>query len=430
MVNVIAVFQNFSSTYYSYNNFGEFIIEELDWEKDSRIFPNRMRNLRGVTLPALFGGHEPSVIVSENFDGEIVIGGLVGHIFKALAKKHNARLNTSNIDLSLSPLSLYQFVLNGSLEIAAAGPVALMNPNEWFSYPYRIYDWGVMLPIESNIPISKVFVSVFYWDSFLITIMVLIILSMLLRAAELTKSQRPFTKRDIFFINLDGFRGILGQSFSVLPSCSKGTKIIYSLIFLLGIIIVTSYDAFLQSFMTQPPREKMIKSFEMLQSSGIKIYCKRTDIEGFLEDNFKTFIEVRDSLNTKYAYTLNEDNWQLYKNQQNFFGQQLFRWSDELCLLNSIQSAIAINENSIYKKILNFLIMETQSAGLLDYWIGRAFYELVEVGRIKKLNYGFKGQLQLQPMKLEDLKWIWMSLGLAFFVDTLCFVGEIFLIET
>ncbi|XP_055850552.1 uncharacterized protein LOC129915113 [Episyrphus balteatus] len=203
-------------------------------------------------------------------------------------------------------------------------------------------------------------------------------------------------------------------------------------------MIVTSYDAFLQSFMTQPPREKIIKSFDMLESSGLKIYTFQNDIDVLLskhrplfaqkysnlfqaETNFKTFVNFRDNLNTKYAYTLNSDKWQIYKNQQNFFGQQLFRWSDELCLVDNLLSAIVINENSIYKNILNTLILETQSAKLLDYWMRRAFYELIDIGRIEKLNYGF--EQQLEPLKVEDLKWIWMCLELAFLIDILCFVG-------
>ncbi|XP_055856060.1 uncharacterized protein LOC129919231 [Episyrphus balteatus] len=229
MINVIAVFQDFgtSSTIYSYSNFGEFKIEEVIWSQKTTVpyFRDHMQDLNGSSLPILFGGSEPALIISEN---------------------------------------------SKEIEISGAG---VKVPVKWFSYPYTVFDWSVMLPVEPKVPIFKLFAFIFHWNAFLITILTFILLSVLLEAAKtFQESYRTFTMHVDFFFNMDCFRGILGKSFTEAPKAFFTTKIIYLLIFLLGIMIVTSYDAFLQSFMTKLPRENIIKSWDDLQSSGLKVY--------------------------------------------------------------------------------------------------------------------------------------------------------------
>ncbi|XP_055854512.1 uncharacterized protein LOC129918164 [Episyrphus balteatus] len=409
MINVLAVFQDFSnsSAYYSYNNFVQFTIEERIWNKNEcYIFPNQMKDLKGSTLPVFFGGPEPAVIVSKLTNGDTLIGGFVGHIFNYISKKHNAKLNSSNVNTLLSVYEMHTLALNGTIEISGSHLVVLQDKIDMSScsYPYILVDWSIMLTIEIKIPLYKVFAFVFHWEAFVLTICAFIFLSVLLElATEFSGSQR-----------IDCFRGILGQSFPEARNPSFTTKIIYLLIFMLGIMIVTSYDAFLQSFMTELPREKVIRSFDDLESSGLKIFAFKGDMDELLykwrpnfmkrysnifqvENNGYNFVKFRDTLNTKYAFTVNSPKWEIFKNQQNFFDQQLFRWSDELCLLKNLPMAIAINENSIYKQILNKCILEMQSAGLIEFWKRRAFYELTLYlfFVIKKLLQGLLNSLEL-----------------------------------
>ncbi|XP_055855181.1 uncharacterized protein LOC129918588 [Episyrphus balteatus] len=441
IINVIAVFQDFetSSVYYSYSNFGDFRIEEFIWNKKKiqDVFPNRMKDLNGITLPILFGGPQPGVIISKNANGGTKIGGYAGNIFNTFAKRHNARLNTSYVNTSLSARDIFALVKYGKVEMSGVFPFGLSHPISFCSYPVINFDWCIMVPIEPKIPIYKVFVYVFEWKPFLLTIVVLILLSILVsKAAKFTGTYQNFKIYDYFF-NIDFFRGILGQSFSETPNASGTTKIIYLLIFLLGIMIVTSYNAFLQSFMTELPRENIIKSYEELKSFNLKIYIYEMDFNVLLylrpelkqfknsfkiEPSFEIFENFQDNLNTRYAYQVNSHKWQIYKNQQKFFGQQLFRWSDELCIWKNALAAFPLNENSIYKNALNFHILELQSAGLMDFWKKRSFYELMAIGRIQKLN--FTNEVNLEPLKVEDLKRIWIMMGLAYMVGTLVFIGE------
>ncbi|XP_055854421.1 uncharacterized protein LOC129918095 [Episyrphus balteatus] len=162
MINVIAVFQDFwiSSAYYiySYTNFGRFNIEENIWNKKEEtdvVFPNRMRDLCGIRLPVLFGGPEPGVIVSKNANGDTIFGGYMGQTIHSFAKKHNATLPNLTDKNLVTAYYIHDLVVNGTIEISGAFMIILRDSIQWFSYPYNQYDWGVMLPIEPEIPIYK-----------------------------------------------------------------------------------------------------------------------------------------------------------------------------------------------------------------------------------------------------------------------------------
>ncbi|XP_055850595.1 uncharacterized protein LOC129915153 [Episyrphus balteatus] len=278
-----------------------------------------MRDLQGYISPIIFGGPEPGVIISKTDNNQVAIGGHVGHILKTFAKRINAQLNTSNIRPSISFTNLHKLVLNGSTEIAGCVGM-IIDSTDWFTYPYNVFDFGVMLPMEPYIQTYKVFV--IHWEALVLTTVIFILLSACLEANS--HISRPNQQRFFilnFFLNINCFRGILGQSFSQRPKASCSTKIVYSLIFLLGIITVTSYDAFLQSFMAEPPREKIIRSFDDLQSSGLKIFTYQGFVDNFLykftptlmqkysnsfkgEINYEVFERARDSLNTNYGKKL------------------------------------------------------------------------------------------------------------------------------
>ncbi|XP_055854516.1 uncharacterized protein LOC129918167 [Episyrphus balteatus] len=263
-------------------------------------------NARDVITPIRA---EPALIVSENSNGEKVIGGFVGNMFKAFAKRHNAKLNTSNANSNTLWLDMHKCVLNGTVEITSTDSVFLQDSIKWFSYPFIQYDWGVMVPVEPSIPIYKMFAFVFHWKAFAITILVAILLSILTNlAAKIKGTHQACFKCDLFF-NIDCFRGIIGQSFSEAPEASCTIKIIYLIIFLLAIMIVTLYDAFLQSFMTEPPKDKMITSFDDLQLSGLKICTTQSDIEimwklqaTFMKNYSNSFVEFNSGACMGYVF--------------------------------------------------------------------------------------------------------------------------------
>ncbi|XP_055854510.1 uncharacterized protein LOC129918161 [Episyrphus balteatus] len=429
MINVMAIFRDFSnsSTFYS-SSIGDIrIIEEIFWNRirpTEGYFPNRLQNLNGSILPVLFGGNEPGFILSQNKNGENKILGQYGHFFEALAKKHNAKLNTSNVILTKTPFEIYQLVLNGTVEMTSAAKFRV-NPVRMFTIPYEVNDWCIMLPVEPIIPIFEIYTIIFEWQTLVILIVELVLLSALLESATFLSGRK--TSLFNYFFNDKCLRGLIGQSFSELPNTSLSLRLIYSLLFVLGMLMVTSYDAFLQTYRTTPPSEKILQTFDdVRESSRVKIRMLQVEMEALslyvpdaktryshfvLEKNYTLFKSLRDSLNTSWAYPATSDNWSVSKNQQNLFTRPTFRFAENMCLYHRIQNCFPINENCIYRDILNRLILQIHEAGLLDFWRKRAFHELVEIGRIKMEDLGQKREMK--PMKVEDLKLIWFAFGIA-----------------
>ncbi|XP_055915253.1 uncharacterized protein LOC129948321 [Eupeodes corollae] len=400
MINVIVVFRDFStsSIFYRFTNFPEFKIEEIVWTDDDEdmrdsFFPERMRDLKSSILPVLLAGPEPCLIVSQNEQGQTKIGGYFGHVFNAFAKKHNAILNTSLINLKLSSNQIIDLVVNKTIEISASATFPnIIKPMDFFTYPCDYIDWCVMIPIEASIPVYKIFTFVWKWKALCITLIEVLVLSVMLHVAAHLSEKKSSLLNSLFN---DSLRGLLGQSFIERKNTSYTTKILYSVIFISGIMFVTSYDAFLQTFMTSQPTKNKLETFDDLLASNLKVLGLKIEIELLFEHNpiFKTkyfnmfvlesdlstFVKIRDTFNTSFAYAVNNVKWKIYQNQQKLFTKPLFRLPKQMCLMTNFQWAFPINENSIYKEILNAFLLETQLSGLLEFWKQRSFYELKEI---------------------------------------------------
>ncbi|XP_055918610.1 uncharacterized protein LOC129950713 [Eupeodes corollae] len=447
IINVIAVFRDFcsSSTYYSFSNFGEFKIEEIIWQQNEvnniELYPNRMHNLNGIILPIVFQYRKDTLYSLKTVGDEHILSGQIGNLFRTFAARHNARLNTSSLMFPLFLNDLNNLVSNKTVEISSI-PTLLISSKS-FSYPCFRIAVGVMLPIEAKIPVFKVFMRVFYLDAFLIAVTVVVLFSAVLETSEFLWGKNIGLLN--FFMNLNLLGGILGQSLVERPTDKCCTKIIYLLIFLLGIMLTTLYGAFLQTLMTEPLKEKFIKTLEDVISSNLKIKgfslqfgvvrLYNPEVEeiyskAFLIKNTKVSEAIdkdQDALNTKYAYVTLDVTWKFYEYMQNFLGIKLFRWSKELCLVKSVPIGFPVYENSIYKEILKFHSLDVQASGLWEFWIKRALYENKKNGNVRSRYFEFKEKFR--SMKVEDFKWIWTALSLAFLISSLCFLAEIFVFK-
>ncbi|XP_055854513.1 uncharacterized protein LOC129918165 [Episyrphus balteatus] len=442
-----------------------------------------MKDLKGSTLPVFFGGPEPALIVSKSKNGDTVIGGFVGHIFKYFAKKHNAKLNTSHIDTLFSINEMNTLVLNGTIEILGSQLAVLQEKIDWssLSYPYILMDWDalakkhnitllrstidfkhspdelielvrndsvdisaaivypdippdgwtypleyinwcLLLPIEPSIPRYDIFLVVFRLETVIATIVFVVLLSILLEVSKLRAGKQ--TNLIGFIVNDNCLRGALGQSFTEVRNAPLRIRFIYLQICLLGIIITTSYNSYLQTYVTSPPTIAKINTFDDLLKSGIKIYSYRTEFEDLIksdqrfahewfemfmfEENFARYVIFRDKMDTKFAYTVNQIKWITIQEQQKIFTKPLFRQPKGMCFFDFFPVNFPIDENSIFMDVINFLILEIQSSGLQKHWQKWSFHELIDSGRIKLEDLSGK-KVDFVPMKADHLRLIWIA---------------------
>ncbi|XP_055854511.1 uncharacterized protein LOC129918162 [Episyrphus balteatus] len=441
IINILAVFGDFSETKIAFTykltlpNFE--IIKLRVGYRTSSYFPNRSRNFQGQQLRVVYGGTEPKIIFSKNKKGELIINGYVAHFLEALAKKHNITLIRSIINYTHTSNQLRELVRNGSVDISAAVTYPIKPFSQW-TYPLEFINWCMMLPIEPSIPRYDIFLEVFRPETVLITMVTIILLSAILEISKLQAGRK--TKLQGFIVNDNCLRGALGQPFIELRKAPLRIKLIYLQICLLGIIITTSYNSYLQTYVTSPPTVAKINSFDDLLKTNIKIIMLKEEFVEliksdprfgnkylkifYLEENFTRFVMKRDSLDTKLAYPVPQVKWVTVKEQQKMFTKPLFRQPEEMCFFDFFPANFPIDENSIFMDVINFLILEVQSSGLLEYWNRHCFNELIDSGRIKLEDLSGK-KVDFVPMQADHLRLIWKGWSGGLFVASLCFLGEI-----
>ncbi|CAD6991545.1 unnamed protein product [Ceratitis capitata] len=114
--------------------------------------------------------------------------------------------------------------------------------------------------------------------------------------------------------------------------------------------------------------------------------------------------------------------WDVYNEQQKFFGQPLFRISN-ICFQKGGSLLVPLPANSIYRESLNDFIGRIRSAGLTDFWLRSSFFELV---KMKRITIEDRNPLEVfKPMKVEDLQYILLIMSCLISLSFGCFALEI-----
>lgn len=429
--------------FYSYTHFPEFQLEikPISFSTAAQVeqfYPNRLSNLNGFKLPIIIGGSDPRIIPYTNSKGKEVIGGFVGHFIQAFAEKYNCEL-IQPIPFDPKETMPSQFLLkavrNGTVEISAALTFPEI-PFHGYSYTYEQVNWCVLLPVEPNIPGYKYFTSVFKGETYLMVIAVVVIISMILSIALYIHDYRV----DLldFICSDDCLRGLLGQSFSEIVRPPRIIRFIYMQICILGILLTTTYNSYFSTYVTRPPKEATIKTFDDILKSGLKIeawlpeynellgrvteYQKYSSIFYLVKD-YHEHLEIRDSFNTKYGYMMPTTKLIIIQEQQKLFTTPLFRQSKDLCVFNSIPMCFPIQDNSIYNSMIYRLILETAQSGLQFFWAEYGFLELLAARKL--ILKDLSAKQEFQAMTIDDLQYIMIFMGgMCIFVN-LIFIAEL-----
>ena len=86
-----------------------------------------------------------------------------------------------------------------------------------------------------------------------------------------------------------------------------------------------------------------------------------------------------------------------------------------------------LQQNSIYRSILNRFISQASESGLIQLWTSQSFYDLVESGRLKIRDLSTKRMAK--ALSNQDLYWIWCwcyALGITVSVVVLIVEGVVY----
>ncbi|XP_046810183.1 uncharacterized protein LOC111684582 [Lucilia cuprina] len=375
--------------------------------------------MKGKTVLTLTDQIQPRSLIWLNAKGQLQLSGFTAKCVQLFAEKYNANLKMAlpikiNEILHLSIIN--NMTKNGELDI----PMSLVSSfigDKWLSlsYPLEIGKWMIMTPCARAMETRKVFKLIITPQVFVFIIGFTIIFSSLFTLTEKLFHNRFYWLN--IFVNDKVIPGLLGQSFVFIKSCVCSIKLVYILILTLGLLLSTYYSAYLKAFITKPPLEKQSKTFDDLHSAGKKILMdildmknldtndngimeKMQDLIVYLNDS-TLYHKYRKSFNTSYSYTVTTGLWNIFLQKQTFSTHKIFCTSEDMYIMDLLMLSIPLQENSIYKEALDYLIHRVYSVGLFYAWQSHTFYDMLRLGNIS-LNDTSKLD-SYEKLTLEDL---------------------------
>ncbi|XP_017490306.1 PREDICTED: uncharacterized protein LOC108378525 [Rhagoletis zephyria] len=368
--------------------------------------------------------------------GSQIVSGYMGRAFAEYARVFNVTLE---YPFANPKRPLYHFEVRGALKNGSAD-VGLLSRIEVDDIKLRSTivlhrsDICLMVPLEKPLPPFAFFSQIM--DTY-VTYMLcfsLILISCVWAVVSRWKDQRQPLFIE-YFINISVLQGLLGMTFWLKRQLSRSQKYICITISFAGIIFGTAYNAYLQSFTVNAPLEPEMKTIEDVLNRGIKIAVGTSDIYWIshytnmsmyiknltIFTNYTEMLLLRNSFDTRYAFVVS-DMWSIYNEQQKYFLKPKFRTSD-ICIEKDAQLVLPLPVNSVYRATLNKLFLTLQEAGLINFWLRHSFVELTAMKVIKLEDSNKKPGFE--PMKLEDLRMIFIGMSILMSLSIFVFVLEL-----
>ncbi|XP_073815298.1 uncharacterized protein [Musca autumnalis] len=448
LINVIILLANFRETkiFYAFEMFPRF--EIVNRSIDARIpefFPNKISNLYGRPIRTYPDQRLPRSAVYRDDNGRIRMIGYVMSFLETFAKSLNATLTCQQYLAENRP-AFYKDIFDMAnwdrFDVPASlVPALYVNTSKIMSTFYEMRALCIMVPIEQPQSYEQFISHSLNLKFFLQFSLSMVVLSVLIELATkimyLQRNQKYTITLDKLLLNTKIFRGVFGFSFQLQSNPPKSLKILYTVLFLRGLLVTVQFSAILQSFLTHPlvPHVSHIKD---LQANNLKIVVFKNDFDFIKQSrgvNYKRFLssikvvddynkyrQLHSSFNTSYAYPVHYSQWYIYNTQQRSLAQPLFRLSG-MCLQNMGMMGFVLPQNSYYLQPLNKLIRRVNELGFPQYWLHMSYIELKKIGKIKDIPNP-KQQIPYRTMGPEEFTFIFQIMMRVYFCAFILLVIE------
>ncbi|KAI8127438.1 hypothetical protein CVS40_2723 [Lucilia cuprina] len=324
--------------------------------------------------------------------------------------------------------------LEGKLDVATGvRPVYddLIN----LAYPVEFMDFCYMIPLPHYLSTNIIYFIVVDTRTLIIILMLMYIYAILITLAEYR------SKKYLTFINVclndKSIRGILGQSFIMPDKSCLLLKYVCFLICLNSLLLNTAYQAYLQSYFTEPPSKQLVLTYDDISQAGMNIKAstrelkyldpsivnKYKDIFIFYE-NYDLYVEQRDTMDTNYAYTVTRPLWSVYDEKQKLFERRLYYYSSQLCLKELFFVVMPVRPGWPYRDLFNRHIMQLRDVGLMEHWTSNTFLTMLKFGHTNFEDLSTADK-EKQEITLNDLFWIWVLYSICIVISGVAFIGDL-----
>ncbi|EDW34979.1 GL20072 [Drosophila persimilis] len=435
-----------SGSIYTCRCFQELNFEELDLFDHKPIFVEQFRNMRGATIKTLADQLAPrSMSYHDEKTGEEKMVGYVANLINSFAQKVNATLDFRSVRKDGEKTEsvfkdIVRWVKEDRLDLGTTMVSSLQVLNlDSFSYPYLLTSYCLMVPIPARLPYNQIY-AVIVDPLVLCIILVLFYLLSALLIYSQQLSWRGLTLANIL-LNDKSLRGLLGQSFPFPRDPRRNMKLVFFILCFASLMITTMYESYLQSFFTRPPPEPSIRTFQDIANSRHKLAISRFEMNVLsarkssnihlirrnricvLEDH-EDFVLLRNSFNDSYVYTVSEDRWSTYQEQQRMFAQPLFYYSLDLCFNRFLFFHIPLRPHLPYRHLFEEHMQRQQEFGLVKFWKSRSFFDMVRLGVTPMRDSSLPPYIN-PSILVNDISWILKLYGAAMGISCCCFILEL-----
>ncbi|XP_073825505.1 uncharacterized protein [Musca autumnalis] len=317
------------------------LIKKVLKSKDFVFYDNPIKNMHGRTIRiAMNRDSNKAFSLGRKANGEVILGGYVGHLIAAFARQHNATIEIPNFgdsDTNFVTSNWDKLVEEGIYDMSAELSMNLMGSDMDFSQVYDYMDWCIMIPVGKEMPGYMFYTEVFD----MVTLSLIFTTSVPPTLAEISSLE-----------------------------AMKAT----------GMRYVIQRDEF----------------------ALLDVYGNLSDYKAVAKvvPTFRELYELRDNYNPQYFYAVTSAQWPLYEEQQKFFSRPLFRLSD-MCFVRMLGLGLSLQVNSTFKDDLDILIDRTIQSGLKKHWKEFGFLEALQMKRMRLLDMSVPNTFE--PVRLEDI---------------------------
>ncbi|KAM7345102.1 LOW QUALITY PROTEIN: uncharacterized protein ACRADG_011552 [Cochliomyia hominivorax] len=404
-------------------------------------FPIHWRNMKGKEILTLPDQIIPRSVVFIDKKGQLQVTGFAAKMLQQFAELYNATLKMPyqpKVNDVIHYSVLYNMTKDGQIDIPmSVYPVFHSDTLRHLSYITEESKWMIMTPCAPRMQISQVYEVLLTPQLFLLIITFTITFSLVH-----TLIDNLFFNHMIWLNLLMSdrvIRGILGQSFTFKNSKVISLRLIYILIFVMGLYNSTIFSAHLQTLITSPPYHRPITSFDDLRMSGKKILLTEYDLQimngtdsvlskklsGIIDytNNATYYNENRKKFNTTYSYKVTSALWEVFTNIQLYYVQKVFCVTEDMNIWHALPYGVPLHEHSQYREPMNYFIHKIHSAGLLHAWRFQTFNDLLN---LKMITYRDSSRIKTYDDLTEaDLILVWLILVVGLSASLLVFIMEI-----
>ncbi|KAH8336706.1 hypothetical protein KR059_001361 [Drosophila kikkawai] len=433
-------FQN-SQVIYACRFFQDPNFARINSSKSHPIYIENFQNMNKRPIKTMADLLAPrSMLYVDKNTGESKLMGYVANLISNFAQRLNATLQLEVLKNETNFHRILEKVLSDQLDLGITMHTSLhKTPLDTASYPFMVTTYCLMLQIPAKLPFNEVYEMIV--DPLVLAIILLLfcILSVLLIYGR-NRSWQDLSLANVL-LNDVSLRGLLGQSFPFPLNSNRHLKLVFIILCFASVLMTTMYDAYLQSFFTNPPSGPHVHTYkdlgrfnQKLAITAIEVQIlknlnnshfnevKQDDLAVF--DDWQEFIRLRNNFNLNYSFIVTGDRWTSYAEQQKIFKKPLFYLSNDLCFTRMLFLSIPVRRYLPYRHLFEDHILRQNEFGLVRYWRAHSFFDMVRLG-ITPLEDLSHPKPSEKSIIMEDVSRILLFYLAGMVMSILCFLLEL-----